>query len=520
MPITDKTSKSMRKEHIEVVEQLNLAKYMHPEAPELRSGACLDCDLVGVIVHRGETFEGGHYFSYCRRQAADDSPGQWTKYDDEKQPAVPTSSAGKTASEPEVFQVEQILDHKPKRKKRTDRKVRILIKWIGYAQQRNSWEPYRNLKGAPDALKNYWAKVDSPNAPSPSLPPPEGPPASLVASQFGACPPPSTTMIPTPAHPTYHSPLPPAAAPTTYAAAVAPAPPLCSPGVVLRPPAPPHPKPTTTTTRSGSQPPAASSSPGLSQLKVPAAPTHKAPTKPLATSSSAALCQQPAPGASTQGPPTNVAAHHHQHGLKPMKVSADHPAMHDHPPPSPTVSSSSAVEKPTASKPIRSDPSMEDFPDSKPLWEIASELLQCRQHLGKKRKAPAEVPTLKTHGGLSPIPEAISSPAPKRSKVQHHTQAAGKTVAVAEGKRKRAVTASTKDTEPPAAKRQDSSDTAALPDKPGLRRSIRATNRKNYCEQDGEDTGMAEKPEVITKTEVPRRKRTTVGKKGIREPWR
>ncbi|KAL3141805.1 hypothetical protein ABBQ32_004479 [Trebouxia sp. C0010 RCD-2024] len=235
-----------------------------------------------------------------------------------------------------------------------------------------------------------------------------------------------------------------------------------------------------------------------------------------------------------------------------MKVSADHPAMHDHPPPSPTVSSSSAVEKPTASKPIRSDPSMEDFPDSKPLWEIASELLQCRQHLGKKRKAPAEVPTLKTHGGLSPIPEdaavvrqqpaehtsqaastilgrvsrpatrsmsrqtssaqthhagydtAISSPAPKRSK----------------GKRKRAVTASTKDTEPPAAKRQDSSDTAALPDKPGLRRSIRATNRKNYCEQDGEDTGMAEKPEVITKTEVPRRKRTTVGKKGIREPWR
>ena len=70
MPITDKFSKNMRQDHIEVFEQLSLTKYMNPEAPELKSGACLDYDLVGVIVHCGKTFEGGHYYTYCRRQAA------------------------------------------------------------------------------------------------------------------------------------------------------------------------------------------------------------------------------------------------------------------------------------------------------------------------------------------------------------------------------------------------------------------------------------------------------------------
>ncbi|KAL3153291.1 Ubiquitin carboxyl-terminal hydrolase 25 [Trebouxia sp. C0009 RCD-2024] len=691
MPITDKLSKNMRQEHIEVFEQLSLTKYMHSEAPELKSGACLDYDLVGVIVHCGKTFEGGHYFSYCRRQAADGSPGQWTKFDDEKvccdiswdevaasrgylylynrrqprqqpipcppnyttsptghplppcphlplppaplphapllqapspaaplleallpqgpshpplpcpsstacrspdassppppvqQPAVPPSS-GTTASEAEVFEVEQILDHKPKRKRRTDHKVKFLIKWVGYGQDRNSWEPYRNLKGAPDALKDYWAKLDSPKAlapsPSPSLPLPEDPPASPVASQLGACPPPCTTTVHSPAHPTQQSPLPPAAAPTTratssspHAAAAAPlppapAPPLCTTGVVPNPSAPLPSKPTITNTRSGSQRPAASSPAGLPQAKAPAASTHRGPTKPLATSSSAAVCRQPAPGASTQGPQTRVAAHHHQRGLKPMRVSTDHHAMTGYPPPSPTVSSSSAVEKRTASKPTRSNHSMEDFPDTKPLWEIASELLECRQHLGKKRKAPAAASRLKTHRGLPQIPEdvaverqqpagytsqaaatvpgrvsrpatrsmsrqassaqthhaeydtAISSPAPKRSKVQHHTQAAGPPVAVAKGKRKRAETAATKDTGAPAAKRQDSSDTAALPDKPGLRGSTRPTKDMNYCEQGDVETGMAAEPEVITRTEVPRRKRTTVGKKGICKPWR
>ncbi|KAL3141792.1 M-phase phosphoprotein 8 [Trebouxia sp. C0010 RCD-2024] len=366
--------------HIDIFEQLNLTKYMHSEGPELQSGACLDYDLVDVIVHCGETFEDGHYFSYCRRQAAGGSPGsspslalQTTQLrplrthhllalmplsrmplplrpisqqplslrpislraiphclvpaallhavaltlsvspQTMQQPAVATSSAGKT--EAEVFQVEQILDHKPKGKKRTDRKVRFLIKWVGYGQERNSWESYRNLEGGPDALKDYWAKLDSPKAVAPS---PEDPPASPVASQLGARPPASTTTMHTPAHPTHRSSLPSAAAPTTHAtdpsphavAAASPSPhapasPLCFTGVVPHPPALPPCKPTTTSTRSGSQRPAASSPAGLLQAKAPAASTHRAPTNPLATSS-AALCWQSTPGASTQAPPISL----------------------------------------------------------------------------------------------------------------------------------------------------------------------------------------------------------------------
>lgn len=71
--------------------------------------------------------------------------------------------------------------------------------------------------------------------------------------------------------------------------------------------------------------------------------------------------------------------------MKPTRVSTDHHAINDYPPSSPTVSSSSAVEKLVASKPIRSNPPVEAFSDTKPLWEIASELLQHRQHLGLPR---------------------------------------------------------------------------------------------------------------------------------------
>ena len=69
MPVTDRQG-DMRAEHIGVFDQLNLARWMQPEAPELKSQACLDYDLVSVVVHHGETFETGHYHSYCRRQAA------------------------------------------------------------------------------------------------------------------------------------------------------------------------------------------------------------------------------------------------------------------------------------------------------------------------------------------------------------------------------------------------------------------------------------------------------------------
>ena len=44
----------------------------------------------------------------------------------------------------------------PQGKKKTDPKVKILVRWEGYKDEHNTWEPYKNLKNAPDALKEYW----------------------------------------------------------------------------------------------------------------------------------------------------------------------------------------------------------------------------------------------------------------------------------------------------------------------------------------------------------------------------
>lgn len=69
LPLTDKFG-HIRKEQIQVFEQLNLTRWMHPEAPEIKSDACLDYDLVAVIIHSGKTSEGGHYYTFSRRPAA------------------------------------------------------------------------------------------------------------------------------------------------------------------------------------------------------------------------------------------------------------------------------------------------------------------------------------------------------------------------------------------------------------------------------------------------------------------
>ena len=59
----------------------------------------------------------------------------------------------------EELEVEDILTHKPMGRKKTDPKVKFLIKWHGYGHENNTWEPYRNLKNATAALNEYWDKV-------------------------------------------------------------------------------------------------------------------------------------------------------------------------------------------------------------------------------------------------------------------------------------------------------------------------------------------------------------------------
>ena len=59
----------------------------------------------------------------------------------------------------EEFEVEEILTHKPKGKKKTDPKVKFLIKSAGYEHENNTWEPYKNLRNAPTVLEEYWDRA-------------------------------------------------------------------------------------------------------------------------------------------------------------------------------------------------------------------------------------------------------------------------------------------------------------------------------------------------------------------------
>jgi hypothetical protein len=56
------------------------------------------------------------------------------------------------------FEVEEVLSHKEVRSGKRMVK-RYLIKWVGYGQEHNTWEPECNLNAA--ALKSYWDRVNA-----------------------------------------------------------------------------------------------------------------------------------------------------------------------------------------------------------------------------------------------------------------------------------------------------------------------------------------------------------------------
>jgi len=59
----------------------------------------------------------------------------------------------------EEVEVDEILTHKPRGMKKTDAKVKFLVRWAGYKDEHNTCEPHKNLKSAPDALNEYWDTV-------------------------------------------------------------------------------------------------------------------------------------------------------------------------------------------------------------------------------------------------------------------------------------------------------------------------------------------------------------------------
>ena len=59
----------------------------------------------------------------------------------------------------EEFEVDQVVTHKPQGRNKTDPKVKFLLKWARCKDEHNTWEPYKSLKNAPDALNEYWDTV-------------------------------------------------------------------------------------------------------------------------------------------------------------------------------------------------------------------------------------------------------------------------------------------------------------------------------------------------------------------------
>ncbi|MBW0586994.1 hypothetical protein O181_126709 [Austropuccinia psidii MF-1] len=70
-----------------------------------------------------------------------------------------------TIEEEEEWEVSQVLDSKPKR-----RKVWYLVEWKGFSQEpeRSTWEPAKNLKNCPDLVKDFHSLYPDKPGPNPS----------------------------------------------------------------------------------------------------------------------------------------------------------------------------------------------------------------------------------------------------------------------------------------------------------------------------------------------------------------
>jgi hypothetical protein len=65
----------------------------------------------------------------------------------------------------EEYGVDSILDHgdvpvegTAKSGKRRRKQRQYLVKWTGYSAEHNTWEPVANVRHAPEAIAQYWAR--------------------------------------------------------------------------------------------------------------------------------------------------------------------------------------------------------------------------------------------------------------------------------------------------------------------------------------------------------------------------
>jgi hypothetical protein len=57
------------------------------------------------------------------------------------------------------FEVEAILSHRKRRVSHGQPKVEYLVKWLGYGEEHNSWEPESGVRNSPLCINEYWARL-------------------------------------------------------------------------------------------------------------------------------------------------------------------------------------------------------------------------------------------------------------------------------------------------------------------------------------------------------------------------
>ena len=60
----------------------------------------------------------------------------------------------------EEFEVDEIINHRKRKRGRKQNKIEYLIVWKGYPVHDSTWEPEENVANAPEKIAEYYRRVE------------------------------------------------------------------------------------------------------------------------------------------------------------------------------------------------------------------------------------------------------------------------------------------------------------------------------------------------------------------------